>query len=185
MALKLGSYNVFSRDEALLQHHRKMPSLIIAVSVFGQVAHLQSWNKYCQKNGVPFLPVFLNDLVGYIGPLTIPGETACFQCLLHRLNSNDRVGLFDTNFDLDSASARAVTPIHPAMLNVLAEVTSLEVFKHHALSFPFVGRLIEVNLLQVEVHTRKLLRVPRCAGCSNFERTPSVGIDEVHYFGIT
>ena len=56
-------------------------SCLVATSDFGGVEPMSRWNEFCLKQGCHFFPMVLHDLVGYIGPLVVPGETACYECL--------------------------------------------------------------------------------------------------------
>ena len=61
---------------------------LVGTSDFGGLGLMRPWNEFCVKRGRHFLPCVLQDSIGYVGPLVVPGETACFECLRARQNSN-------------------------------------------------------------------------------------------------
>ena len=61
---------------------------LVACSDFGGLQLFADWNSFAYSNGWSFLPVILQNLIGLVGPLVIPGETSCFQCLLAREYAN-------------------------------------------------------------------------------------------------
>lgn len=141
--------------------------VIIAGSEFGASRLLGSWNRFCIERRVKFLPVLLKDMIGYVGPLVLPGETACYACLLARQNSNlvdwaTRRACEDTDPD-----TQPLVAIHPAMLAATAATACFELTRLLT-GVPQwrVGKLIEVNLLATETTCRRVLKVPRCSVCS-------------------
>ncbi|WHZ23394.1 MAG: hypothetical protein OJF47_002506 [Nitrospira sp.] len=137
---------------------------LVATSDFGGSEEMRQWNRLCIERNQPFLPVVLKDLVGYIGPLVIPGETACYECLTTRLNSNQ-----------DGCSSEGMIPeeqsvlgFHPSMASMLGDLAAFEIMKVFGEALPNrkVGTLIEVKLLVPELKTRKILKIPRCSACS-------------------
>jgi len=141
---------------------------LVATSDFGGMHLLRRWNEFCVDRGIHFLPVVLQNLIGYVGPLVVPGETACFECLRARQNAN---------FD-DPEAQRAVEPaafegqsvvaFHPSMASILGDLAAMELTKFYSGVIPTwrVGALVEVNLLQPSITTRNVLRIPRCSVCS-------------------
>ena len=137
---------------------------------------LHGWNQLCLSRGVCFLPVVLNDLIGFFGPLVLPGETACYECLTARENSNLSNHMFRRIAEHSAPDGRTVIGYHPTMLSVLANIAAFEIMRFFSRSLPGneVGKLIEVNLLAMTINTRKVLKVPRCNGCSSMMKHPSI-----------
>lgn len=143
---------------------------LVATSDFGGLDLMRAWNGHCFERGIPFLPVVLQDLVGYLGPLTIGGRTACFECARARQNAN---------FD-DATAARATEPLafvgqgvtaayHPALPAVLGNFAALEVSRFIGGwgSPRSLGTLIEVDLLAPALVSRPVLKLPRCPTCGD------------------
>lgn len=150
---------------------------LIATSDCGGRDLLRDWNELAVQNGCHFFPIVLQDVIGYLGPLVIPAETACYECLIFRENSH----LDD--FRLRRAVERSAftgdqTAFHPLMASVLGQVAAFELTKFYSNMVPIrhVSTLIEVNLLGTTITTRKILKIPRCVVCSSLHAHPSVSI---------
>jgi len=152
---------------------------LVATSDFGGLQLMRQWNEYCLMHNRHFLPVVLQDLIGYVGPLVVPGETACFECLRARQNSHLE------NPDLARAAESAafegqvVAGFHPSMASILGNIAALELSRFYGgwMSPRIIGSLIEVNLLDLQVNVRKVLKVPRCRVCSPLNVRSSVSSD--------
>jgi bacteriocin biosynthesis cyclodehydratase domain-containing protein len=147
-------------------------SLIVGTSDFGQADALLEINRAALRVKKPFLPVSLTDLVGYVGPLVQPFETACLRCYYVRTDSNNQ----------QFAAARAVRKhaaahpesvlsigLLPTMPAMLGELAASEAVKFIA-GYPpcdVVGRVIEMNLVSFAAVVRRVLKIPRCPDCSD------------------
>ena len=153
------------------------PAVLAAVSENG-FGPLRAWNEVALERGLPFLPVAIENLVAYVGPLVLPHETACLECLLRRRYSN-----------LDEAAAREpvelrpdgaeIVGLHPAIAAVAAGAASLELSRFF---LPWsgaeqAGYVITFNLLSGRSGRRRVLKVPRCPACSSLRaRQPTATI---------
>lgn len=148
---------------------------LIATSDFGGHAILKDWNSYCIQHQCHFLPVSLHDQIGYVGPLVIPGETACFECLLLRQNSHHPDLATARAIQAATFGSKVVTGHHPSMASILGDVAAIELTKFYGGNFPAkrAGTVIEVNLLASRMTPRKVLKVPRCRVCSELMSQPS------------
>ncbi len=149
--------------------------LLVATSDFGEQQALRDLNEYCIKFRQAFLPVVLRDVIGYVGPLIVPGETACLECLRGRQNSN----LDDAaRYRLAEAAAfegQEVAGHHPVMASILGDLAVLELTRYLGGVLPGAraGQLLEVNLLDYRITTRRILKLPRCPVCSPMLVRPS------------
>lgn len=141
---------------------------VVATSDFGDIEQIRQWNRICVEMKWPILPVVLADLIGYVGPLVIPGETACYECLYARQNSNLNDYEARRIAQCTASEAQSVIGFHPSMASVLADLATLELTKFYSGVLPNwkVGNLIEVKLLVPELKCRKILKIPRCSICS-------------------
>jgi bacteriocin biosynthesis cyclodehydratase domain-containing protein len=141
---------------------------IIATSDLGTHQGTRDCNAFCVKNRCHFLPVILQNLIGYVGPLVIPGETACYECLRQRQNAH----LNDPEVQRASESVTTtdskVVGFHPSMASVLGDIVAFELTRLYSDALPFrnIGTQIEVDLLRFKMMKRKVLKVPRCTVCS-------------------
>ncbi|MBM4256623.1 MAG: TOMM precursor leader peptide-binding protein [Deltaproteobacteria bacterium] len=142
---------------------------LVATSDFGGFQVMREWNEFCVSHQRHFLPIMLDNLIGYVGPFVIPGETACYECLYVRENANADEPQLKRSVEAASIHHQAVTGFHPSMASVLGDIAALELTKFYGGlgGVPWrVGAVIEVSLLAADMKARKLLKVPRCAVCS-------------------
>ncbi len=153
---------------------------LIATSDFGGLKMMRRWNKLCVEQGRHFLPIVLRDMIGYVGPLVIPSETACFQCFLSRLDSNRLAESAESLSEPTGSSGNTSSAFLPSMASVLADLATIEIIKFYSRSIATwkVGSVLEVNLLAGRVQPRRVLRVPRCPVCSSLVRRSSLSVSK-------
>jgi molybdopterin-synthase adenylyltransferase len=141
---------------------------LIATSDFGGLSLLREWNEWCVINRRIFLPVVLQDLIGYVGPIVVPGETACFECFYARQDRHLADPDSRRRVEVAAFEGQTITGYLPSMASILGDIAVVELAKFVGLGPPLwqVGTLITVNLLASEMTPRKVLRVPRCRVCS-------------------
>jgi bacteriocin biosynthesis cyclodehydratase domain-containing protein len=140
---------------------------LIATSDHGGLHWMRQWNQFCAENRLDFFPVVIQDLIGYIGPYIIPGETACFECLRARQNSHLDRPEEQRAFEAVACEAQGVVGLHPAMSGAVANVAAMELVNLFGRTLPFtqVASLVELNLVVPRMVARKVLRIPNCAVC--------------------
>jgi thiazole/oxazole-forming peptide maturase SagC family component len=111
--------------------------------------------------------VIIEKLRGYIGPLVVPGETACYECLRRRQNAH----LNDPEVERESEitpPGPKIVGFHPSIASVLGDIAAFELTKLYSDVLPLrnSGNQIEVDLLTSKMMKRKVFKVPRCAVCS-------------------
>lgn len=153
---------------------------LVATSDFGGMHLMRVWNQYCVEHRIHFLPIVLQDLVGYVGPLVVPGETACFECLRARQNSHMPDPELQRAAEYESFAGQRATGFHPAMASILGDLAALELTRFYGGWAPqrIVGTLIEANLLSPEVKARKVLKIPRCQVCSSLVTKAAVNLNK-------
>ena len=160
---------------------------IVATSDYGAVASLRHWNEFCILHKKQLFPILLSDLVGYVGPLVVPGETACYECVLSRQDSHhvDPVTRRVIESVVADADNRLAPGFHTSMASILGDIALLELIKLLGLETPLssAGTLVQVNLLASEMTPRRVLRVPRCEVCSNLNQRAPVALTRTELFG--
>ena len=146
-------------------------SLLCASSDFGQPEALLEVNRLALRTGKPFLPVWLDDLRGYVGPLNYPHESACLRCYRARVESNNpdyKNARAVQQHISGNPQARSRAGLLPPMAAVLGEIAAAELTKFVAVFPPtdVVGRIIEINLVSFQSDVRRVLKIPRCPDCS-------------------
>lgn len=69
-----------------LQEKRDTPILIYTTAHYSEI-EIEKMNKIILNEKIPTLLIVYEEKFGIIGPLVIPGETACFECFTSRINS--------------------------------------------------------------------------------------------------
>lgn len=155
-------------------------SLAVACAEFGGQALLQPWNSLAVEHNVAFFPVVVEDLVAYLGPLVIPGETACLACLTSRQNSN-LVGAAQERraMELFAGASQRFAASHPAIQAITANVAAFELLRFASGMFPRrIGKLVEFNLVSSAMISQRVLRAPRCPTCSSLRKIGRLGIEK-------
>jgi bacteriocin biosynthesis cyclodehydratase domain-containing protein len=149
--------------------------LICASSDYGVAQRLFDLNRAALNHQKLFLPMWLTEMVGYIGPLVYPSETACLRCYRLRADSNDARHTLSNAIRSHMASELEARPgpgMLPPMASILGEIAAMEVAKSLGGFAPTdsVGRSIEINLVSFRSTVRRVLKVPRCPDCSELTR---------------
>ncbi|MEX5218032.1 MAG: TOMM precursor leader peptide-binding protein [Nitrospira sp.] len=150
---------------------------VIATSDFGGRDLLREWNDLAVGNECRYFPVVLQDVIGFVGPFVIPGETACYECMVARENSH--MDDFALRRTIERSAFEAQQPAyHPLMASIVGQIAAFELTKIYSDMIPVrhVGTLIEVNLLGTRMTMRKVLKIPRCIVCSSLQKQPSISI---------
>ena len=142
------------------------PALSIVAAVASAIhpaTSLSEINTACLANGIAWLPIGAYDgAVAHIGPLMIPGETACFDCLLRRLAAN--VEYSDVYRDVVADAPSAPTP--PGLRLWCRSVASLVLLRWITTRDPRLpGRLFSLLVDDLRVDQSTVFRVPRCRAC--------------------
>lgn len=166
-------------DTSRLQWSSTMPSeveleesaLLCAACDFGSPDVMVEMNRLALRVNRPFLPVWLSDLMGYVGPLNYPFETACLRCYQVRGDSNNR------DFEATRAVRQYVARdpdlrygagFLPPMAGAVGEIAAMEIIKCLTGVAPpdTIAHLIEINLVSFASSVRRVLKIPRCPDCS-------------------
>ncbi len=156
-------------------------TLLCAASDSGLRGALMDANREALAAGVPFLPAWIGELVGYVGPLTEPFETACLRCFQLRAESNsahpDALRALSEERERNP-DARDTSGLLPPMAAAVSAVAAMEAVKRISGIAPSdtVGRLVEVNVVSFASRVRRVLKLPRCPDCSDVMRRPPVSL---------
>jgi bacteriocin biosynthesis cyclodehydratase domain-containing protein len=156
---------------------------LVATSDFGGQHLLRRWNRHCVQEGIQFLPVVLQDLIGYVGPLVVPGESACLECLRARENSHMDDPDSQRAAEYVAYEGQVVNAFHPSMASILGDIASMELLKLYGqlMRSRIVGRLLEVNLVVPELTERRVLKLPRCTVCGTGNSRSPVSQDKAAF----
>jgi bacteriocin biosynthesis cyclodehydratase domain-containing protein len=150
---------------------------LIGASEYGGGHFLRPLNAYAARTGVPFFPVYQKGLVGYAGPLFVPGKTACLECARARQNSHmedparDRLSEYSSKC---GASFDGAFDVFSRSLGALAAVEIVKGLEH--LPGANVGKLIRTCFWAPTVSTHRILRVWNCSICSSLNTLSAVSL---------
>jgi bacteriocin biosynthesis cyclodehydratase domain-containing protein len=141
----------------------------VVCSDFGGRPLVRDWNRFCVEHGVMLYPIILLDHVVHLGPMIVPGEGPCYECLWTRQNSNmadvarSRAGELDADL-----GQHAIGYLQP-MARAAADFGALELLKIFSTPLPGgkIGRILDVDLMGPSVESREFLKVPRCPVCGD------------------
>ena len=153
---------------------------LVATSDLGGAHLLRDWNTFAHAAGVAFFPVVLQNMRGFVGPLVIPGETACYECYRARQNShmNDPEG--QRASEHVAHQTQLGVSCHPSMAAALGQLAGLELTKFFVSRIAGwqVGTVYEFDMLNLSLERRRVLRVPRCSVCDRRGQQSAVSLDE-------
>jgi len=131
---------------------------------------LGAWNATALERGRCWLPVRPFDgLVCTVGPLVVPGESACFECLLLRMAGHLEYGGDVRRVEAVPVAAPPVAPLEALVAGVASQLV-LGWTGGPDLTLPGLLYVLETKpSLALASHT--VLRVPRCPVCSDVART--------------
>lgn len=155
---------------------------VVPASDFGGAHAFRAWNQLCLRSRWHLFPVLLQDLIGYVGPLVLPYETACYECLRARQNANLVNPDLRRAAEYHAGDGQQVIASLPSMTLTIAGFAATELLKFYG-QVPqwHAGHLVEINLLAPDLTARRVLRVPRCSECSAMNRTSSISPDKFDY----
>jgi bacteriocin biosynthesis cyclodehydratase domain-containing protein len=147
---------------------RRIDLAVVAPSV-DEVAELDTWNRVANERGTRWLPVIPYDgRFAAIGPLIVPGESCCYECVLRRRAANLEYGEHLREIERAPIAARA-DPAFESLVAAVAVHLALRWIGGQDLSLPGVLYAVEARpVLALGEHP--VLRVPRCPVCSPVER---------------
>lgn len=152
---------------------------VVALSDAGNRMAMRRWNAACVEQGSMFFPVVLDRMRAEIGPLTIPKETACYECLRARQNSNLTDPVKERLPEQAAAAGHMRNTFHGAMAGAVADVAALEIAKLLSRAVnPKIGQLIAMALLEPSMTSHFVLKVPRCRVCSPMLWRPAPDLDK-------
>ena len=141
-------------------------SLALVAPTPAELPELDTWNRACLASGFAWLALLSCDgRVAPVGPLFVPGETACYDCF--RIRRASVCGYAAEFWSLDGAPVAYpdAVPIRRAVAG-LAGWLVLRWLVGRDASLPGVLHALELGP-PVAVSAHHVWRVPRCASCSD------------------
>ena len=134
-----------------------------------EAAELDAWNRAANERTTRWLPVLPYDgRFAAVGPLIVPGESCCYECVVRRRGANLEYGDQLRQIERAPLAARADPPFE-ALVAAVAAHLALRWIGGNDRSLPGVLHTVEARpALALGEHP--VLRVPRCPVCSPVER---------------
>jgi bacteriocin biosynthesis cyclodehydratase domain-containing protein len=145
--------------EGLLVHATRVPHPV----------RLRALNRVALARGLPWLHAAVDGPFLFVGPLFVPGRTACFDCFETRVGMNLRERASYQRYKSLLAEGQVqlgAPPLEPALTALLASHVALEAINYASTGNGFtVGKVLSVYLPSMEMSFSEVLRVPGCPSC--------------------
>lgn len=145
----------------------ELPGLFIVTQETEDPELLEAMDRLSKGRKVPWLLVrALESHIGWVGPLFIPDETACYQSLNSRVRSNlsyfPEYEAFNRHLRETRQPGVICGGLH-SYFELLSAIAVIETVKFLCnLSVPtLAGRFLTINLTNWEVESHEVLRVPQ------------------------
>jgi bacteriocin biosynthesis cyclodehydratase domain-containing protein len=143
--------------------------LAVVAPAPAETGNVEEWNAYAAERGLRWLGVRPFD--GHaltVGPLVVPGESACHSCLLLRLAAHVEYRSDFARIERAAVSVEAGAALEAVAAGVAAQLVVCWV-AGRAPRLPGVLHVLELGPpMALSQHT--VLRVPRCPACSPARR---------------
>ena len=149
-----------------LQVDDTAPDLVVAVCADPLDPELEPLNAACLASGQPWLLLRPSGVHAVIGPLFVPGETACWACLAHRMRQarQAEAWLGRKSGGRPPRAPDAGTSASDGMAAELAATAILNwsnARRHEELA----GQLLTLNTQRLELRRHRVTRRPQCDAC--------------------
>lgn len=131
---------------------------------------LAGWNTQALASGKPWLLVRPIGIESWIGPMFVPGQTACWDCLAQRLRGHRKLETYiakrrGDDAPLGAAAAAGIASTqHMALAEAATEITRwIATGGQSAL----LNQMITTNVLTFDRARHVLTRRPQCPSCGN------------------
>lgn len=128
---------------------------------------LATWNARSLASGQPWILVKPVGIETWIGPLFVPGRTACWECLAHRLRGHRKVESYLGRGCGPGSLVRAPSAAIPstrlaAFTDTVTEVTRWVGSGGHSI---LLDRVLSTNVVTLERAQHVLTKRPQCPSC--------------------
>ena len=147
------------------------PSLLALALDRPEPAFLDRVNKMALDLSVPMLHSRINGTEGIVGPLVVPGKTACLKCHHLRMIRNydfyDEYVEWEQWIEGEGKYKRSPAATIGPFTSIVAGLAALEIIKRLSGFYEpeLFGKFLKINALTLEIIPHKVLRIPRCPSC--------------------
>ena len=151
---------------SLTERPQGRPEIVVVAPAAVELRELDEWNRQCLSEGTTWLALLPCDgRTAPIGPLFVPGETACYDCF--RIRRASTSGYAEEFWSLEASPAEApdALPLRRAVAGIAGWLVLRWLVGRDA-SLPGVVHALEIgSSLSLAAH--HVWRVPRCPSCSD------------------
>ena len=136
---------------------------------FSSIHH--SINQASLTSGIPAIYSEAQSHIGFVGPLVLPGQTACYMC--YRMRNIACADDFNQAMSYEEYLIRQKSPalhqrgVFPALLPYLASLLAIEILKNQlSLVVPtLASKVLEFDAFTLQTTTHHIIRDPDCPVC--------------------
>ncbi len=140
--------------------------LAVVAPAPAEISRLPGWNRLALEHGLRWVALRPFDgLVFAIGPLMIPGESCCHECLQLRLAAHVEYGADLTLVENEPTAASATAGLQAVAAGIVGHL-ALCWLAGIDTRLPGVLHILETQP-ELSLGTHAVLRVPRCPACSD------------------
>ena len=135
---------------------------------------LADHNQKALSSGRPWILAKPVGTTLWIGPIFVPGQTGCWQCLASRLRANRPVESLIEKHRSESFSTPASVASLPSTQQTAINLTATYVARWIAQEpeHPLLGRILTVNSVTLESQSHTLVKIPQCESCGELVLHP-------------
>jgi len=128
-------------------------------------------DKYARKMHIPYLVTGGYNLhLGMIGPIIVPGKTACFDCFMEHQRRNDPLSKMEKIKDIEQTGN--IGPI----AGIVSNLQVMDIFKFliqkGSVNF---NRFAEIDFMDLSIEWREFSKMEDCNICNTKNETNSIG----------
>ncbi len=157
LAAQLSAYGLRLADQA--------EDLLVVLADDYLRDELDVWNQAALRRGAPWMLARPNGVEPWVGPLFLPGETGCWECLRERLRANRDVEVFLQNL---AGRAHPFQPLAalPATVRLGLDLAAAEILRWAATgSSTVAGKVLSLHTGTMRTQEHTLVRRPQCPRC--------------------
>jgi bacteriocin biosynthesis cyclodehydratase domain-containing protein len=137
---------------------------------------LAAWNTQSLISEQAWLLVKPVGVETWVGPLFVPGQTACWQCLAHRLRGHRKLEEYiarrnGVDVPVGAVPAYIASTHHAALAEAATEITR---WIGTGGQSSLLDRVVSTSVLTLERTHHNLARRPQCPSCGSLERNDGV-----------
>ena len=145
-------------------------ALIVYATSTVDPSTLRVLNRVCLANRIPWVHAAIDGPFLIVGPLFIPGRSACSECLDGRVLMNMRESASYQRYKIALAERQVVLgelPVDGVILSLLASHINMEIVNFCLTGRSFIiGKALMIHLPTMEFSYNELLRLPSCPACA-------------------